>query len=252
MFGNTTDSSQLTTTSSLRKTDGTFLLGSVPANKSPSQRPDLVGKQFGWVVVTGPDIRWREKLDRKGHKGGWREVHTRCSGCGTEKWIALENLLKGKSRGCQSCSHPRVAPKWLERRMSAAKSRCTVPTTPGWENYGGRGIEFRFSSPTAGAVWVMQNLGLHKHLEVDRIDNNGHYEAGNLKYSTKSEQMRNQRRSKIRELPNWPSPYSPHTTARLLRAGFSEDEIMAMAVLAVAERRKNWRGIAERLASMTS
>ena len=136
--------------------------------------------------------------------------------------------------------------------MSAAKLRCESPGTPGFKNYGGRGVRFLFDSPTAGAMWVAENLGLQRGLSIDRIDNNGHYEPGNLRWATRGDQARNQRRSKIKDLPNWESPYSPVTTARLLRAGVSEDEIMALATLAVAERRKNWRGIAARLASMTS
>lgn len=136
--------------------------------------------------------------------------------------------------------------------MSAAQARCVNPEAQHFRHYGGRGIEFRFASPTEAALWIRDNLGLERSKEIDRRDNDGHYEPGNLRWATRSEQLRNQRRSKVRALPNWESPYSPVTTARLLRAGIGEDEIMAMATLAVAERRKNWRGIAARLASMTS
>lgn len=210
-----------------------------------SSDPAMVGRRFGWVEIVSPERRWKQ---------GWRECRVlgRCTGCGTESWYYLANLTRGLSRGCQSCSKPKRVPLWLEKRMTAARARCTNPKDAGWPNYGARGIEFRFASVQDACIWVMENLGLDRSREIDREDNDGHYEAGNLRYATKAEQMRNQRRSKIRQIPNWESPYSPVTTARLLRAGYSEDEIMAMAALAVAERRKNWRGIAARFASMTS
>lgn len=252
MSGNMMVSPPQRITSSSRRTDGTFRSGSVPVNKSPSQRPELVGERFGWVTIIDPAVRWRPQIDKKGHKGGWREVRVRCNGCGTEKWICLHNLQAGKTKGCQSCSQPRRVPKWLERRLSAAQSRCQCPTDKGYKNYGARGIEFQFPSATAAALWVMENLGLHKGLEIDRIDNDGHYAPGNLKYSTKSEQMRNQRRTKIRKPPEWESPYSTWTTNKLLRQGYSREEIIGLAWLAVEERRKNWHGILAKLESMTS
>ena len=53
--------------------------------------------------------------------------------------------------------------------------------TPSYERYGARGIEFRFSSVNAATHWVSENLGIPKNaesMELDRIDNNKHYEPG--------------------------------------------------------------------------
>jgi len=76
----------------------------------------------------------------------------------------------------------------------AAKTRCTNPTGPKWADYGGRGIEFRF---TSFEQWIAE-LGPRptpKH-SVDRIRVNGHYEPGNVKWSTAVEQNANRRCSK--------------------------------------------------------
>jgi hypothetical protein len=61
---------------------------------------------------------------------------------------------------------------------------------PGYQNYGGRGIKFLF---TSFEQWFAE-LG-HRPLgeTIDRIDNDGHYEPGNVKWSTRSEQNSNQR-----------------------------------------------------------
>jgi hypothetical protein len=44
------------------------------------------------------------------------------------------------------------------------------------------------------AVWVQENLGLCRDMQIDRIDNDGHYEPGNLRYVTAAENMHNTRR----------------------------------------------------------
>lgn len=252
MSGNTTVSQPHSTTSCSLKTDERLRSGSAPGNKSPSLRPDLVGKQFGWVVVTSPEVVWRGGVDRKGHVARWRHLHVQCTGCGEQKLMSMDNLLKGKTRGCQRCSQPRKHPQWLLKRLTAAKDRCTNPKNRGYANYGGRGIEFRFSSVSSAAEWVAQNIGVVKTAELDRVDNDGHYEPGNLRWSTRAEQSRNQRRSRVREARDWPSPYSEHTTGRLLREGLTRDQIYERARQAVAEKRKGWRSIAAKLASMTS
>jgi hypothetical protein len=76
-----------------------------------------------------------------------------------------------------------------------AKGRCTCPTNRSFLNYGGRGIEFRFSSfPDFLSAIGYAPSRLHS---VDRIDVNGHYEKGNVRWATNTEQQRNKRNNRI-------------------------------------------------------
>lgn len=74
-------------------------------------------------------------------------------------------------------------------RCLNAKQRCTHA-----ENYAGRGIEFRFPSPAAMTRWILETLGPPEvgH-SLDRIDNDGHYEPGNLRWATTAQQNSNKR-----------------------------------------------------------
>lgn len=73
----------------------------------------------------------------------------------------------------------------------AAKCRCVSPTDLSWENYGGRGIEFRFES-FEDFYACLGPKPSPKH-SVDRINNDGHYEWGNVRWATQSEQNSNRR-----------------------------------------------------------
>jgi hypothetical protein len=112
-----------------------------------------------------------------------------------------------------------------------------------------------FASPAAAAKWMMENHGLHKELEIDRVDNNGPYAPGNMKWSTKHEQMMNNRRTVMPKdfvfrKEEW--PYCEWTTMKKLRSGMSREEVMAEAWSAVKRKKKNWRVILKKLESLTS
>lgn len=75
--------------------------------------------------------------------------------------------------------------------------RCTDPKAKGWPNYGGRGIhicdEWRHSYAAFLADVGRKPSPRHS---IDRIDNDGNYEPGNVRWATRSEQNSNQRRWK--------------------------------------------------------
>lgn len=85
------------------------------------------------------------------------------------------------------------------RTFHAAKKRCTNPKDSRWPDYGGRGIEFRFTS----FEQFFEMLGPKpspKH-SINRIDNDGHYEPGNVEWAADDVQRRNKRRRRWQKKP---------------------------------------------------
>lgn len=124
----------------------------------------------------------------------------------------------------------------LQSNLSSAKSRCNNPNQTGYMNYGGRGIEFRFNTVTEGVMWVLSNIGdrpTEKH-SLDRIDNNRHYEPGNLRWATRTEQRNNQRvrrlcekGKRIRKLQNFRPDVTYECIRHWIDLGFTDEEIIS-------------------------
>lgn len=207
----------------------------------------MVGTQYGWVQIINPQKRWSQN---------WNHcyVQTRCTSCQSEQWQSLNALTSGKSRGCQQCSekdYPHL-PRWLDRRLTAAKQRCRNPKDRAYELYGARGIEFRFDSVMEAGLWILDNVAqVRRDWELDRIDTNGHYERGNLRFVPKTVNQGNRRITLLSTFDQRYWPYARSTTSRMLSQGQSRAEIIHNAQVAVKGRRKNWRLIQARLEFMT-
>lgn len=149
---------------------------------------DITGQRFGRLMVlhrSGSDNQGRAK---------WR---CRCD-CGNEIDAIGSCLRRGETSSCWCLRREGNAkrhgmcgtPTW--NSWDAMHKRCTNTNHVGWHNYGGRGI-------TVCERWqVFENFyedmgDRPPDTSLDRIDNNGCYEPGNCKWSTRSEQMHNRR-----------------------------------------------------------
>ena len=73
----------------------------------------------------------------------------------------------------------------LRKTFSDMNTRCSSPNHNRYHRYGGRGIQVKFKSFDEFVNHVVNELQVDpRGLTVDRIDNNGHYESGNIRFVT--------------------------------------------------------------------
>ena len=94
----------------------------------------------------------------------------------------------------------------IYKRCKNARQRCDNSQNPAYDNYGGRGIRFRFDSPKAMLAYVIGLEGFTQvtedRLTLDRIDNDGDYAEGNLRWATLEEQVANRRNTCYVDIEN--------------------------------------------------
>jgi hypothetical protein len=76
--------------------------------------------------------------------------------------------------------------------------RCENPTVKDWPNYGGRGIAVcdGWRDVTAFITWIEANLGPRPvGMSLDRIDPDGNYEPGNVRWASAATQVANRRQA---------------------------------------------------------
>lgn len=155
---------------------------------------DLTGQKFGrWTV-----------LFLGNHRGHLRYWRCRCE-CGTEKEIYAGSLKDGRSLSCGCLSieklkvikathgHTRgykTTPEY--RAWRHMNTRCYNPNCPMFYRYGGRGIQVCDRWRDSFEVFLA-DVGPRPspNHSINRIDNDGNYEKGNVCWTTNQEQCRN-------------------------------------------------------------
>jgi len=80
----------------------------------------------------------------------------------------------------------------LRNRYSNILSRCNNPGHSAYKYYGGRGIQVNFESCDEFVDYVIDVLQIDpRGLDIDRIDNDGNYEPGNIRFVTHKENLQN-------------------------------------------------------------
>jgi|HubBroStandDraft_4_1064222.scaffolds.fasta_scaffold00050_67 hypothetical protein len=162
----------------------------------------MIGKKFGRLTILRIS---KEKHDRRG-----AFFVCRCA-CGNECTVRRDGLTSGHAKSCGCLQREAATKNCLKRTIHgdcrrgkrtkefrsfcSAKDRCSNPNIKDWHRYGGRGIKFLFVS----FKQFLSHIGRMPHpgLTLDRINNEGHYEIGNVRWATHSEQCRNRRKMKV-------------------------------------------------------
>lgn len=115
----------------------------------------------------------------------------RCE-CGKSVIVQTSNLTGGNSKSC-GCLTPDIARGWNKTpeytAFRNAKNRCERPADVRFSQYGGRGILFLFQNMDDFIAAIGPRPSPDHSL--DRINSDGHYEAGNVRWATKKQQARN-------------------------------------------------------------
>lgn len=146
-----------------------------------------IGSRFGAWKTVGREFR---------SPCGERKVLCRCD-CGREQEVRTHRLRHGVStKGCFSCRRKEHGGRnTIEYRCwLAMNNRCRNPASQAYAHYGGRGICVcaQWCGP-GGFPRFLKDVGARPSLahSIDRIDNDGHYAPGNVRWATSGEQRRN-------------------------------------------------------------
>jgi len=173
---------------------------------------DLSGRRFGRLLV----LAIHPKRMRYGRRGQAVAVlwETICD-CGEQRVVFGSNLRQGFSRSCgclirdtttkRSTKHGHARRGKVTRAYTchvSMKQRCFNPNCRSYPNYGGReDVPITVCEYYCDFVnWYADMLDPPDGLSLDRINNDGNYEPGNLQWATASEQVRNQRPRKRKHL----------------------------------------------------
>jgi len=128
--------------------------------------------------------------------------------CGNEFISIISHVKSGHTKSCgclfrkvvKVCNktHGDTHKSYIHNTWVCIKGRCFNQSNPAYDSYGGRGItiyKYWIRDYISFKNYILSELGERptKDHSLDRIDNNGNYEPGNLRWGSRSTQTINQR-----------------------------------------------------------
>lgn len=201
---------------------------------------NITGKVFGRLTILGYA---GPKLMPSGFTT--HRWHARCE-CGTVITTFRNGIGKTTmSCGClhrESVSTHRLSHTPIHRVWSSMVCRCSDSNSKSFANYGGRGITVSDQwKGIGGFERFLAHMGPKPTPEhtLDRIDNEGNYEPGNVRWASMKVQQNNKRSNRVCEyggvlgtVSHWAEVYSVNkcTLADRLDRGWSVDEAIETPV----------------------
>ncbi|MBQ4495407.1 MAG: hypothetical protein II968_06525 [Selenomonadaceae bacterium] len=156
---------------------------------------DLTGQRFGRLTV----------LEYAGMKRRCAQWKCQCD-CGNEIITDGCSLRRGRTKSCgclnkemflQRVTKHNMSDTWIYKTWGGMKARCENSANGRYYDYGGRGItvcdEWRDDFQAFfDYVSKLDHFG-EEGYTLDRIDNDGNYEPGNVRWATDAEQRGNKR-----------------------------------------------------------
>lgn len=139
-------------------------------------------------------------IEDAGHNKHGQKLWRLVCDCGKEciKLASAVRIGRTKSCGCFARSgifnirhgkrHSKVYSVWCNM-----KARCSNPQHPAYHNYGGRGIGFAPNWQSFESFLRDVGEPPSPNHTLDRINNNGNYELGNVRWTSRAVQSRNNR-----------------------------------------------------------
>lgn len=174
-----------------------------------------------------------------------------CS-CGSQlKAIRSDGLIMGvvESCGClqkeRTTTHGQTkSPHYYRWRHMMA--RCYDSNSKAYADYGGRGIKVCDRWHDISKFVLDLPEGFKKGLEIDRIDNNGDYEPGNVRWATDSQNSDNRRTARLltlngktQSLRRWSEEVGIDErviSSRIIKYGWNDEKALTTPPMSATER----------------